>query len=200
MSLIIKPAKVFVTAVALVFIWYVAMAGLFRLSEQAPAALVLFPGRHLSVQALPEGTSILKWNDFLPSSPATGPVMSLLSTTQVSPWSFRQGAAVVSAIAHCGKSWQRKTGLAGEPSGFYVSGYWRLPLGETFKVLNYRSMCSDRETAGPPTDCLHRNTVALKFENGFGEVDQEHDTNHCRYKHHRDGHCFIPSTLTDDRG
>ncbi len=64
MSLIIKPARALVTAVALVFIWYGAMAGLFRLSEQAPAALVLFPGRHLSVQALPEGTSILKWNGF----------------------------------------------------------------------------------------------------------------------------------------
>lgn len=64
MSLIIKSAKAFVTAVALVLVWYVAMAALFRLSEQAPAALVLFPGRHLSAQDLPEGISILKWNDF----------------------------------------------------------------------------------------------------------------------------------------
>ncbi|MBP1856824.1 hypothetical protein [Rhizobium herbae] len=63
MSLIIKPAKALVTAVALVFVWYGAMAGLFRLSEQAPGALVLFPGRHLSPQELPPGISVLKWND-----------------------------------------------------------------------------------------------------------------------------------------
>ncbi|WP_139093193.1 hypothetical protein [Pararhizobium polonicum] len=64
MSLITKPAKAIVTAVALVFLWYAAMAGLFRLSEQAPGALVLFPDRYLSAQDLPKGISILKWNRF----------------------------------------------------------------------------------------------------------------------------------------
>lgn len=64
MSLIIKSSKALTTAVALVLIWYVAMAGLFRLSEQAPGALVFFPDHYLSAQALPQGVSILKWNSF----------------------------------------------------------------------------------------------------------------------------------------
>ncbi|URK87824.1 hypothetical protein LP421_08575 [Rhizobium sp. RCAM05350] len=66
MSLIIKRAQSLanglVTAVALVLFWYIAMAGLFRVSEQAPGALVLFPDHHLSAENLPEGISILKWN------------------------------------------------------------------------------------------------------------------------------------------
>jgi hypothetical protein len=45
------------------------------------------------------------------------------------------------------------------------------------------------ETAGFPADRLHRASVALKFEDGFGEIDQKYDANHCRYDHHCDGHC-----------
>jgi hypothetical protein len=52
------------TAIAIVLFWYVAMAAVFRVTEQAPGALVLFPDRHLAAGQLPVGITILKWNSY----------------------------------------------------------------------------------------------------------------------------------------
>jgi hypothetical protein len=50
---------------------------------------------------------------------------------------------------------------------------------------------SDAEATGVAVHCFHGASIALKFENGLREIGQEHDTNHCRYDHHGDGHYII---------
>jgi len=62
--LIIRAARLVATAIAIVLLWYVAMAAVFRVTEQASAALVLLPDRYLAAGQLPEGISILKWNSY----------------------------------------------------------------------------------------------------------------------------------------
>jgi hypothetical protein len=63
MSLTTKMASTVAVAAMILCIWYLVMAALFRVTEQAPAALVFFPGRYLQAQNLPQGISILKWTD-----------------------------------------------------------------------------------------------------------------------------------------
>lgn len=59
-----RAARLVATAIAIVLLWYVAMAVVFRVTEQAPGALVLFPDRHLAAGQLPAGITILKWNSY----------------------------------------------------------------------------------------------------------------------------------------
>ncbi|WP_156373678.1 MULTISPECIES: hypothetical protein [unclassified Rhizobium] len=63
MSLITRFASMAVVAVAILCIWFIATAVIFRLTEQAPGALVLFPGRYLQAENLPQGVTILKWSE-----------------------------------------------------------------------------------------------------------------------------------------
>ncbi|MCV9965164.1 hypothetical protein OIU34_25125 [Pararhizobium sp. BT-229] len=64
MSSTISIARVLATALAIVTLWYGAMAALFRVTEQAPGAMVIFPDRYLSAHHLPDGVAILKWNRY----------------------------------------------------------------------------------------------------------------------------------------
>lgn len=60
----IRAVRSVATTIAIVLVWYVAMAAVFRVTEQAPGALVLIPDRFLSAGHLPEGISILRWNSY----------------------------------------------------------------------------------------------------------------------------------------
>jgi hypothetical protein len=85
--LTIRAVRFVATTIAIALLWNVAMAAVFRVTERAPGALVLFPDRHLAAGQLPAGVTILKWNSW---------VMSPTSTPQGFPSSFQREAAAVS--------------------------------------------------------------------------------------------------------
>ncbi|CAN7509443.1 hypothetical protein LJR255_003483 [Pararhizobium sp. LjRoot255] len=60
----IRAARFVATTIAIVLLWYVAMAAVFCVTEQAPGALVLIPDRFLTAGQLPEGIFILRWNSY----------------------------------------------------------------------------------------------------------------------------------------
>ncbi len=61
---LLRAGRLVGTAIAIVLLWYGAMAAVFRMTEQAPGALVPFPDRHLAAGQLPAGITILKWNSY----------------------------------------------------------------------------------------------------------------------------------------
>lgn len=64
MSSTISIIRFLATALVIVILWYAAMAAMFRVTERAPGAMVLFPDRYLSAHHLPEGVVILKWDRY----------------------------------------------------------------------------------------------------------------------------------------
>lgn len=101
------------TAIAIVLLWYGAMAAVFRVTEQAPGALVLFPDRRVAAGQLPAGVTILKWNSYIAvlASDQPGYVARLYAAGFPLVFPARRGSCL--SYRRLDTPGQRKTGLAG---------------------------------------------------------------------------------------
>ncbi|MCD7111626.1 hypothetical protein LRX75_21565 [Rhizobium sp. DKSPLA3] len=82
-----------------------------------------------------------------------------------------------------------KAGRAGGRPAFCFPQRWRSLWEETL----------NREAFAMTTGGENGFAIALQLENGFREIEQEHDTNHCRHDHHDNGHVANPYLVITNR-